>query len=337
MLLERRGVTHRMVDTRELELSRKQDVIRLISHYKADQVINVSSYSNLREAEEDPAAAELCDRLNTEGMSTLAEVCASLDIPLIHHSSSAVFDGQKPRPYEEEDETAPVSRYGHCKWYGERAIREALGHHVIIRTDWLFSIYRDRFFREHIAVCKENRGHTEVMDHRFSPTPAADAARVFLAVAEQLDCRPEVWGTYHYCALQPMSEAHFVDTLLREAIHYDPELAGLEERLEVSVRPVELPNIANSVLGSQKIMETFGIKQRARTGEVSRVLKSLYGIVDERDYSEPAVIRDEIPEPENPAPAGTRRAAKSRTDADVTRPVGQQQKPKTGSQRSGGK
>lgn len=340
-LLERRGVTHRMVDTRELELPRKQDVIRLISRYKPDQVINVASYSNLREAEEDAAAAVLCDRINTEGVSVLAGICASLDMPLIHHSSSAVFDGLKPRPYKEEDETAPASRYGLSKWYGERAIRETLKHHVIIRTDWLFSVYRDRFFREHIAVCKENRGHTEVMDHRFSPTPAADAARVFLAVAEQLDCRPEVWGTYHYCALQPLSEAHFVDTFLREAMHYDPELAGLEERLEVSVRPVELPYIANSVLGSQKIMETFGIKQRSRTGEVSRVLKSLYGIVDERDYSVPAVIRDEIPEPENPAPAATRRAVKSRTNGAPSKPAARKTakppKQKATSQRSGSK
>ena len=309
-LLKQRGVAHQLVETRELELSRKQDIIRLIARYKPNQVINAASYSNLSKAEEDEEAANLCDLINTEGVSKLAEVCASLDLPLIHHSSSSVFDGEKSRPYEEEDETGPESRYGLSKWYGERAVRDTLDQHVIIRTDWLFSVYRDHFFRLHIDACKENQGHTEVMDHRFSPTSAADAARVFLAVAEQVDCQAKVWGTYHYCALQPMSEAQFVDAFLREAMDYDPVLKKLEDNIEVEVRPVEPPYIANTTLNCQKIMETFGIKQRSRSGEVSRVLKAIYGIVDDQDYREPPVIRDEIPEPDNPVSVGKRRAAK---------------------------
>lgn len=316
-LLKQRGVAHQLVETRELELSRKQDIIRLIGRYKPNQVINAASYSNLSKAEEDEEAANLCDLINTEGVSKLAEVCASLDLPLIHHSSSSVFDGEKLRPYEEEDETGPQSRYGLSKWYGERAVRDTLDQHVIIRTDWLFSVYRDRFFRLHIDACKENDGHTEVMDHRFSPTAAADAARVFLAVAEQVDCQAQVWGTYHYCALQPMSEAQFVDAFLREAMNYDPALKKLEDKIEIAVRPTEAPYIANTALNCQKIMETFGIKQRSRSGEVGRVLKTIYGIADEADYSEPSVIRDEIPEPENPISSG-KRAAKSRKASENT-------------------
>lgn len=309
-MLTQRGVVHQLVETRELELSRKQDIIRLIGRYKPNQVINAASYSNLSKAEEDEEAANLCDLINTEGVSKLAEVCASLDLPLIHHSSSSVFDGEKLRPYEEEDETGPESRYGLSKWYGERAVRETLDQHIIIRTDWLFSVYRDHFFRLHIDACKEKQGHTEVMDHRFSPTAAADAARVFLAVAEQVDCQAQVWGTYHYCALQPMSEAQFVNAFLREAMDYDPALKKLEDAIEIAVRPAEPPYIANTALNCQKIMETFGIKQRSRSGEVSRVLKAIYGITDETGYSEPSVIRDEIPEPDNPVSSG-KRAAKS--------------------------
>ena len=290
-LLQQRGVDHEVVGSSGTELLKKQNVIRLLGRYKPDQVINVASYSNLSKAESDPEAAEQCDLINTQGVSTLAEVCEKLDIPLIHHSSSYVFDGQKLRPYEEEEQTNPVCRYGLSKWYGERAVRDILKHHVILRTDWMFSIHRNRFFRLHIEACKHNAGKTEVMRHRFSPTPAADVARVMLAIAQQVNCQADAWGTYHYSALQPMSEEHFVETLLREAVRYDPALAKLEAQFEIAVKEVEPPYIPNTTLNCQKIMETFGIKQRSRAAEVTRVLKALYGIED------PAPV----PPPETPA------------------------------------
>jgi dTDP-4-dehydrorhamnose reductase len=265
------------VDSHGIDLPRKRDVIKLISRSKPDQVINVASYTNLLKAETDPEAARLCDIINTQGVSILAEVCEKLDIPLLHHSSSYVFDGQKVRPYEEDEATNPVCRYGLSKWYGERAIRDSLEKHTIVRTDWLFSTYRDRFFRLHIENCKENNGETQVMDHRFSPTAAEDAARVFLAITQQIDCEANAWGTYHYSALQPMTEEHFVENLLREASDYDADLKKLEDSITINITAAEPPYIANTTLNPKKLMETFGIKPRSRAADVTRVIRHIYG------------------------------------------------------------
>ena len=315
-LLQTQGVEFQALATSELNLLKQADVVKAVSRFSPTQVINVATYSNLEKAESDPEAARECDIVNTRGVSTLAEVCQHLNLPLLHHSTSFVFDGQKAHPYTEDDETNPVCRYGMSKWYGERAIRDALPLHIIVRTDWLFSRDRPKFFELHIEACKRSKGKHEVMNHRFSPTPAADAARVFLAIARQVDCTAEVWGTYHYCALQPMSQEHFVEQFLHEAGKYDPELAELLPQLQITKLPVQKPYIPNTVLSTQRIFETFGIKQRSRAGELTALLQQLYGI----EQPEPQLPEDDEP-PAAPLPRAPRTKPKSKKGKGLRKPA----------------
>ncbi len=311
-LLQRQGVDFQALATSEVNLLKQAEVVKAVSRFSPTQIVHVATYSNLEKAESDPEAARECDIVNTRGVSTLAEVCKHLNLPLLHHSTSFVFDGQKVHPYTEEDETNPVCRYGMSKWYGERAIRDALPLHVILRTDWLFSRDRPNFFQLHIDGCKRNKGKHEVMNHRFSPTPASDVARVLLAIARQVDCSADVWGTYHYCALQPMSQEHFVEQFLHEAGKYDPELAAVLPGLQITKLPVQKPYIPNTVLSTQRIFETFGIKQRSRAGELSALLQQLYGI----ELPEPQLISDDgaevAPAPARKPKARTKPKAKAR-------------------------
>lgn len=304
----------RALDSQQLDLLRKPDVVKAISAYRPDQVINLAGYSNLEKAEFDAEAARECDILNTQGVSLLAEVCRDLDLPLLHHSSSFVFDGQKVHPYTEDDTTNPVSRYGMSKWYGERAIREVLPRHIILRTDWLFSRTRPTFFERHIEAAKRQQGRLELINHRFCPTPALDAARVLLAIARQVDCEAEQWGTYHYAALQPMSQDHFVEGFLQEAAQFDPELAAVVNTLEITRLPVQLPYIPNTVLNSHRLFETFGIKQRSRAGEISALLQALYGWCELKSEPEPVTpdkgdIADRAEDAEATPPLRKRKAA----------------------------
>ena len=275
-LLQNQRVEFHSIETGDLDLLRKNDVIKAINAVRPDQVINVATYSNLEKAEFDIDAARECDIVNAQGVSILAEVCRHLEVPLLHHSSSFVFDGLKVHPYSEDDLTNPVSRYGMSKWYGERAIRDVLPQHIILRTDWLFSREKPEFFQRHIERCKRQRGCLEIINHRFSPTPAADAARVLLAIARQVDCAADLWGTYHYCALQPMSQDHFVEGFLQEAAKYDAELGSLLGKLQITKLPVQIPYISNTVLNSQRLFETFGIKPRSRAQEINALLQGIY-------------------------------------------------------------
>ncbi|MEY4640793.1 MAG: hypothetical protein RLZZ227_787 [Pseudomonadota bacterium] len=304
-LLQTQAVEFHALATSELDLLKPADVVKAVSRISPTQVINVATYANLEKAESDPEAARECDIVNTRGVSTLAGVCKHLNLPLLHHSTSFVFDGLKVHPYAETDETNPVCRYGMSKWYGERAIRDALPTHIILRTDWLISRDRPQFFARHIEACKRNKGKLDVMNHRFSPTPAADVARVLLAIVRQVDCAAEVWGTYHYCALQPVSQEHFIEQVMHEASKYDAELAALLPSLQITKLPVQKPYIQNTVLSTQRIFETFGIKQRSRAGELSALLQQLYGV----EPPEPQLVEGEN---EAAAPAAPVRKPKTR-------------------------
>jgi dTDP-4-dehydrorhamnose reductase len=332
-LLQGQGVAFAALDTSELDLFRKNDVEKAVGRVAPTQIVNVATYSNLEKAENDPDAARECDLINTQGVSILAEVCRQFSLPLLHHSSSFVFDGQKVHPYTEEDETNPVCRYGQSKWYGERAIRAALATHVILRTDWMFSRERSNFFRQHIAACKQHKGLLEVMNHRFSPTPASDVARVLLAIARQVDCAADVWGTYHYCALQPLSQETFVENFLHEAAKYDAELAACLPALQITKLPVQKPYIANTVLSTERLFETFGIKQRSRAAELTALLWDIYGykppVTEQPAAAEPADAAVSTPQPARPAggrqttPGRGRKAkGKAKAKAKVRKPAG---------------
>lgn len=289
-LLAEQKVEHKVLTGADLNLLQKMDVAKAVSQYAPHQIINVASYSNLELAEKDSAAARLCDEQNSLIPAVLAEVCGHLNLPLLQHSSSFVFDGLKLHPYVEEDSANPVCRYGRSKWYGERAIRDALPAHVILRTDWVFSEQSLGFFQKHIDNCKAQKGKLEILNHRFSPTPAADVARVLLAIARQIDCIADVWGTYHYCAQQPMSQEAFVEQFLQEAARYDEELAPLVSKLQMSKLPVQLPYIANSVVNGQKLFETFGIKARSRAAAINALLKHLYQVPEDERATDAAPV-----------------------------------------------
>lgn len=273
----------------EVDVLKPKDVMKAVSRINPTQLINVSTYSNLQKAENDPDAAKMCDLINTEGVAALARVCNQLSIPMLHHSSSYVFDGQKKETYEEDDETNPQCSYGRSKWYGERTLREETEKHIILRTDWLFSSYRDNYFRALINSVMENAGKISVVDNRFSPTPATDVARVILGIINQVDCHAEVWGTYHYNALQPVNQDQFVLHVLEEAVKLDKTLEKLMPALDMQLLPVESPYIRNSALNCGKIMSTFGIKQRSRGDGVTGVLEGIYGVKKAENESSTSV------------------------------------------------
>src|SRR3546814_1002578 len=84
--------------------------------------------------------------------------------------------------------------------------------------------------------------------------------RCALVTGVQTCALPILWGVYHYCALQPMSQDHFVENFLQEAARHDAELAEAMKTLQITRLPVQPPCIANSALNCQRIFETFGIK-----------------------------------------------------------------------------
>ena len=98
------------------------------------------------------------------------------------------------------------------------------------------------------------------------------------AIVRQVDCNAEVWGTYHYNAMQPVNQDAFVQLVLEEAAKHDKKLEKVMPDLAMELLPVEAPYIHNSALNCAKLMATFGIKQRSRGPGVIEVIEALYGV-----------------------------------------------------------
>ena len=100
-LLESNEADFATLTSDEVDVLKPKEVVKAVSRINPTQLINVSTYSNLQKAESDPEAARICELVNTDGVTSLARVCEQLNIPILHHSSSYVFDGQKKETYQE--------------------------------------------------------------------------------------------------------------------------------------------------------------------------------------------------------------------------------------------
>lgn len=66
---------------------------------------------------------------------------------LVHYSTDYVFDGSGTQPYREDDTPNPQGVYGRSKLDGERAIENAGGDYLILRTAWVYGARGQNFLR----------------------------------------------------------------------------------------------------------------------------------------------------------------------------------------------
>lgn len=252
-------------------------IAKMVTEYAPTQLVNLTDFisgnhSALRRAE---TVEDRCRDVNTLLPATLAEICNHLNVPMLHLSNAYVFDGEKKLGYNENDEPNPQGVYGQATLDGERAVAEHNAH-IIIRSGWLFGLWKKGLIKSWIRSCKRNDGQLNVTRRRFSPTHTGDLAAAILAVCQQVDCEANVWGTYHYSGLETKREIEFVQQTLKYAASHDEDIYQLLDSLKLIERDARPPEIHNSTLSSKKIFDTFGIKQKSWHGHLQNVIKSLY-------------------------------------------------------------
>lgn len=277
-LLKQRGVDYVAPESGKLDPRDSLQVARVLTRCSPDQVINLASFAAgsqvaIQAAEEDPDACEL---INHAQPSVLAQACDHLNIPLLHLSTAYVFSGDKKLGYNELDVVKPVGVYGASSLRGEEAIIAGLEKCAILRTGWVFGPGQDEMIRHWISQARDNEGAVTVLRRKFSPTPTEDVARVLLAMALQVDCQANVWGTYHYCGLETKRESEFVQHVLKLAAQHDESIYKLLDHLSLNLVRADPPEITNTTLATKKIFDTFGIKQRSWHGSLQALVKSLH-------------------------------------------------------------
>lgn len=226
------------IDT--LDITKLDEVERIISTENPDIVIHCAAYTNVDKAEEDIETARL---INFVGTENIAKACAKNDCTMVYISTDYVFAGNGTEPYKPTDETAPLNNYGLTKWEGEEAVRKYCPKHYITRTSWLYGIYGKNFVETMISLA--DKPELKVVDDQIGcPTWTVDLSNGILKLLENK--RP--YGTYHVCGSGVTSWYGFAKAVF--------ELSGIDVNLkpcttEEFPRPAKRP--AYSVMDNDEI------------------------------------------------------------------------------------
>ncbi len=187
--LEKRGLEAVGVDIQEMDITDADSVDQVIGEAAVDAVIHCAAYTAVDAAEDN---VEICRKVNADGTQNIANMCKKLDIPMIYISTDYVFDGQGERPWQPDDERAPLNVYGQTKYEGELAVQNTLDKYFIVRIAWVFGVNGKNFIKTMLNLGK-TRDHLTVVNDQFgSPTYTYDLAKLLVDMIQT-----DKYGIYH--------------------------------------------------------------------------------------------------------------------------------------------
>ena len=260
------------LDRGMIDVTNSATVSAMLARETPDLAINLAAYTAVDRAESEPEAAWA---VNCAGSAHIAVACEESATPLIHLSTDYVFDGRKSGPYQEADAVDPLGVYGRSKEAGERAVRAALAHHVILRTAWVFGIYGANFVKTMLRLAAERPVLRVVADQRGSPTAAADIAAALVVIAAHIERGEARWGTYHFAGTDAVSWHDFAEAIFDLAASRLVARPRLEP-IATDQYPTAARRPMNSVLDCHKIERAFGISPPRWRRGLCEVIRELF-------------------------------------------------------------
>ena len=260
-------------DRSGLDITRREVVFATIARERPEIVINAAAYTAVDRAESEPDAAWAA---NCAGPAHIAAACRNSGIPLIHISTDYVFDGAKSDPYQEDDPVNPLGVYGGSKEAGERAVREALHEHVILRTAWVYSAHGHNFVKTMLRLAGERPVLRVVADQTGSPTGAADLAGAIALIVGRMQDGDAAWGTYHFAGAGSVTWHGFAEAIFELAARWRSPPPRVEP-ITTADYPTPARRPANSVLDCSRIATAFGIEPRPWRAALAEVIEELVG------------------------------------------------------------
>ncbi len=247
----------------QLDITSGQAVRKAVQTIRPDVVVNCAAFTAVDQCE---SRQERAFEVNAKGPEILARACRDADALLVQLSTDYVFDGSGTRPYREDDPAAPLNIYGKSKLEGEARIRQAAGHHLIIRTSWLFGKNGPNFIKTMLGLAGKRRDLSVVDDQKGSPTFTSDLAGAIRSLVER-----GAEGTCHcsnsgWCSWYELCRFVFEQKGIR-GVHLEPVPTSRFPR------PARRP--AFSVLDSSRFRELAGRQMRPWQEAVSEYLKIL--------------------------------------------------------------
>lgn len=195
------------------------------------------------------------------------------DAPIIFVSSLAVFGAQPGIRHGEESERFADSVLARRLLQLEERVR-ASHRHLILRVGMSFSVQAGDFAHALLTTIRDRRELVVDDVELFSPTPDDDIATVLLALLKQVDCAGSLWGTYHFCGVEPITSYGFAEALLAEAGQYE----DLSDVLLLAEEGAFKPAIRVPCGNNTGIFYGFGIQKKAWREGLGRLVRRYYRV-----------------------------------------------------------
>ncbi|GLK72251.1 dTDP-4-dehydrorhamnose reductase [Ancylobacter dichloromethanicus] len=267
------GVELVALDRAGLDITDAAALGRALATSRPEVVINAAAYTAVDRAESEPERAHL---INAVAPGLIAAACAQAGAALIHLSTDYVFDGTRQGAYVETDPVAPLGVYGVSKEAGERAVREGLARHLIVRTSWVYGIHGANFLKTMLRLAAERDRLTIVADQRGCPTATIDLAEGLLAAAGPLAAGTLAPGTYHLAGTGATTWFDFAGAILARAGAHtgrQPEIVPIT----TADYPTPARRPANSELSSALFAQAAGFRAAPWQQRVVEVVDQLVG------------------------------------------------------------
>jgi dTDP-4-dehydrorhamnose reductase len=265
------------LDRQRLDLTKPEEIRRVIRNVHPAFVVNAAAYTAVDKAESEQILAQA---INAEAPAVMAEEAKKIGALLVHFSTDYVFNGLKATPYGEDDPTNPQNVYGRTKLEGERAIQALDAPHLIFRIAWVYATRGRNFLLTILRLATQHEELRIVSDQIGAPTLSREIARATATILAQIrDMKggpfslAEVGGIYHMSAGCETSWYEFAKAILEEATMpraTAPWLAAATGNLPLITRRVvpigtdEYPTPARrpaySVLSNARLTQTFSLQ-----------------------------------------------------------------------------
>lgn len=208
------GLTVIGLDRGDADITKSDEIKKLIIESGADAVIHCAAYTAVDRAEDE---RKLCYDINVNGTKHIAEACREVGAKMLYLSSDYVFNGSGKKPWKTTDQPDPVNYYGKTKYLGELEVQKALDRYFIVRISWLYGHSGGNFVKTMVNLATKVdpetgslRDRINVVDDQIgSPTNALDLAKLLCEMIQT-----EKYGIYHasnegYCSWFEFASAIF--------------------------------------------------------------------------------------------------------------------------------
>jgi len=246
----------------KLDVSDLEALQTILTNLQPELIVNASAYTNVDQAEMEPA---LAIQVNANAPGVMAETAHKLGAVLIHYSTDYVFDGKKNSPYIESDTTNPLNMYGKSKCIGEENIKQVGGAYLILRTSWVYSLRGNSFVNKVLAWSRKNTLLKIVSDQISNPTWARKLAETTTQAmitnkANLLEIIKDRRGIYHLAGGGFTSRFEWAKEILACDPNRTKQLVQSIEPVLSDEFPTPAPRPLFSALDCSKFSRVFNLR-----------------------------------------------------------------------------